>query len=696
MNPRYWKTPLLLILLTLGTSVVFAQPQPRPDTPTGGTEEAPLARKQRMIHDRYTRFQDRIFRLREELSETEPENAQRLAKVLERSGELGLKDRLEDIIRLLDDAGSSGNALDAQTKWVEDADALLNILMQRDGENDERRSEIERLKAYQERVQRLLKEQRSLRDDVDQQDSQSALGQQIEQALGQLDNLRGQQDKLSKDTAAKGDGAADEKSLEQQQESLAEQAEALAEQVEKIAEKMKEENSAEQDEDSPKKSASQASKSLSKASDSMSKAKQGMQSGDESSTKSQQQSAKESLDQAKEKLEQAKKKLDQEKKKKDVAKRQEELSKETEQLADQMKSGQSPGSESQQGKSQSGKKSDSKSDSKSEQGQKSPQSQKGQESQKGEESPKGKKGEKGKQGPKGEQGEKGQADKQQQQQDESDEPVDEEPPGLENIENAEQEMKDAAESLKQEKSEEALPQQDRAIEELQLAELELEEALSQLRQEDRAETLRHLEARFRVLLSKQKAINAETLVLDHIGRDAFKRPEKLQIAELSAKQGALSEQAASCAHILDEDGTTIVFPYVVEQITKDMQSVSQRLSLLRTGMLTQAIEQEIIDALEQLLDAVKKMQQENEEQGGGQGQQQKGKKDDSLLPLSGELKLLKSMQLRINSRTTAIHNAHEAGDEPEDALLLQLKATSSRQLETEGVAKEMRERVDTP
>ncbi len=256
-------------------------------------------------------------------------------------------------------------------------------------------------------------------------------------------------------------------------------------------------------------------------------------------------------------------------------------------------------------------------------------------------------------------------------------------------------MKDAAESLKQEKSEEALPQQDRAIEELEQAELELEEALSQLRQEDRAETLRHLEARFRVLLSKQKAINAKTLVLDHIGRDAFKRPEKLQIAELSAKQAALSEQAASCAHILDEDGTTIVFPYVVEQITKDMQSVSQRLSLLRTGTLTQAIEQEIIDALEQLLDSVKKMQQENEEQGGQSGQK-KGKKDDSLLPLSGELKLLKSMQLRINTRTTAIHKAYESGDEPEDSLRLQLESTFSRQQETEGVANQMRERVESP
>jgi len=690
---------LLFILLAFGSSSVLAQSQTQPDRSTGQVEESPLARKERMLHDRYQRFQDRIFRLREELSETEPENAQRLARVLERSGELGLKDRLEDIIRLLDDAGSSSDALDAQTRWVEDADALLNILMQRDGENDERRSEIDRLKAYQENVQRLLQEQRSLRDEVDQQDSQSALGQQIDKALQQLDNLRKQQNKLSQDTASKanGDSAADESSQKQQQESLAEQTEALAEQVEKLAEKMQEENASEPNEPSPQKSASQASESLSQASTSMSQAKQAMQSDDASSAKSQQQSAKESLDRAKEQLEQAKKKLDQEEKEKDLAKRQKELSKETEKLADQMKKGQSPDSESKQSDPQNQKKSDSQSQKgqkgqQGQQGQQSKQGQQGQQSQKGQ---KGQQGQKDQQSPQSEQGEKNQSDQQDQPQNDLDEPEDEEPPGLENIENAEQEMKDAAESLKQKKSEEALPQQDRAIEELEQAELDLEEALSQLRQEDRAETLRHLEARFRVLLSRQKAINTKTLVLDHIGRDAFKRPEKLQIAELSAKQGALSEQAASCAHILDEDGTTIVFPYVVEQITKDMQTVSQRLKLLRTGMLTQTIEQEIVDALEQLLDSVKKMQEENEQQGDQSGQK-KGKKDDSLLPLSGELKLLKSMQLRVNTRTTAIDKAREAGDESQDSLLLQLKSTSDRQLETEGIAREMQERVESP
>ena len=44
----------------------------------------PLAAKEEMIRDRFQRFQDRLYRLSEELAEREPENAQRLARALER------------------------------------------------------------------------------------------------------------------------------------------------------------------------------------------------------------------------------------------------------------------------------------------------------------------------------------------------------------------------------------------------------------------------------------------------------------------------------------------------------------------------------------------------------------------------------------------------------------------------------------
>jgi len=48
----------------------------------------PLARKETMIRDRFQRFEDRVFRLQEQLAELEPENATRLARALERAGDV--------------------------------------------------------------------------------------------------------------------------------------------------------------------------------------------------------------------------------------------------------------------------------------------------------------------------------------------------------------------------------------------------------------------------------------------------------------------------------------------------------------------------------------------------------------------------------------------------------------------------------
>jgi len=49
------------------------------DAPANPPEEInPLALKEEMIQDRFERFQDRLYRLAEELESVEPENAQRL------------------------------------------------------------------------------------------------------------------------------------------------------------------------------------------------------------------------------------------------------------------------------------------------------------------------------------------------------------------------------------------------------------------------------------------------------------------------------------------------------------------------------------------------------------------------------------------------------------------------------------------
>ena len=196
------------------------------------------------------------------------------------------------------------------------------------------------------------------------------------------------------------------------------------------------------------------------------------------------------------------------------------------------------------------------------------------------------------------------------------------------------------------------------------------------------------------MLSKQLAINETTFQLDRIGQKNFTRAEQLQLAELAAQEKSLSQEAATCLHILDEDGTTIVFPRVVEQLSVDMATVVGRLAALNVSALTQAIEKEIIDTLEQLLESVQRMQQENEQQ---QGAPQDS--DDSpspLLPQSAELKLLRSSQVRVNTRTIAIRTAMAEGTDSKESLAETLQGTARRQRECAEAAEEVRKRKNQP
>ncbi len=168
MNALHARTSMLLLLCLLL--------MPWLTLPTAGAQDGrngiedrsdPLALKERMIRERFTRFEDRIFRLREQLAEVEPDNAARLARVLERAGVMELSDRLDRIATLLDDPASRMAALDAQARWIQDADRLLTILFERRGDRDKLRRDVDRLQDYRENVERVLEQQEQAGGDSD-------------------------------------------------------------------------------------------------------------------------------------------------------------------------------------------------------------------------------------------------------------------------------------------------------------------------------------------------------------------------------------------------------------------------------------------------------------------------------------------------------------------------------------------------
>jgi len=159
--------------------------------------------------------------------------------------------------------------------------------------------------------------------------------------------------------------------------------------------------------------------------------------------------------------------------------------------------------------------------------------------------------------------------------------------------------------------------------------------------------------------------------------------------------GPWPEDAATCLLILDEDGTTIVFPRILEQVGQDMTGVAKRLGRANVGSLTRQIEQEIVTTLEQLLEAVEEMQQENE-QGQSNSKPSNSPDDDQLLPESAELRLLRSSQVRVNQRTDAIEDARLAAGESKDSIVRECKTTAKRQKDLMDVATQFRERKNKP
>ena len=585
------------------------------DTPS--TDIHPLALKEEMIRDRFKRFEDRIYRLREQLAETEPDNAAKLARVLQRAGELGLAEQLDDLIEILHRPSALPGALDTQAKWLADADRLLAILLERDSENQERREEIDRLEEYNKKLADLLAQEKALRSATGQGSLAERMLSQINESIRRIDALMKRQEDLSKKTkegAAASQGERQGEKRASEQESLSEDTKQLAEDLERLGDLKPEADRDSPELESAREKTKSAAQSAQEGAGKMSKAGEEMQQEGGGSPSGQQQQAEEALKEAREKLEQAKKELENRPGAQEQAEQQEKIAEETEQLSQQMQQ-----------------------DASSEGGQGSP-------------SP----------------------------------PT----PGQQSVQKAQEEMQKAAQALKESKSDDAAQSEDQAIDQLEQAKKELEEALAQLRQEEREEVLRDLEVRFRDLLAKQRGINDGTVLLDQFGSEDFGREHHLQLAELSTKQKNLAADAEVCRHILDEDGSTVVFPRVLEQLGEDMTTVSLRLAAFKVASLTQTIEGEIIDTLEQLLEALQQMQQENEQQ--QQGQSQEGDPEDSpLLPPSAELKLLRAVQQRVNTRTSAVADAREEKSDTEASLVATLRAISIRQRECGQIAEEM-------
>ena len=245
-------------------------------------------------------------------------------------------------------------------------------------------------------------------------------------------------------------------------------------------------------------------------------------------------------------------------------------------------------------------------------------------------------------------GEPGQQNQQQQQQQPS---AEEQNPARKRIQAAEERMKKARERLEEAKRKDAADEQEQALRELEQAKADLEKILRQLREEEIERMLVQLEARFRKMLDLQVEVYEGTLRLDKIPLDRRGRNDEIEAGRLSRKESAIALEAEKALTLLREDGSAVAMPEAVAQMHEDMLQVVDRLSQTKVDLRTQGLEEDIIAALEEMIEALQKAQKEMEEQKGQPGQQQGQPQDQPLIDKIAELKMIRSLQLRVNRRT---------------------------------------------
>ncbi len=254
-------------------------------------------------------------------------------------------------------------------------------------------------------------------------------------------------------------------------------------------------------------------------------------------------------------------------------------------------------------------------------------------------------------------------------------------PGRDEVEKAKQEMDRAIEELKKNSKNKASDKQDQALAELLKAKEKLEEILRQLREEERAMVLAALEARFRDMLLKQEAVNNGTLGIHAVPVDKRSDRHRNRSVELARNEDEISLLAAKALTLLKEEGSSVAFPEAVEQIREDMLTVARRLERVDVGEITQNIEADIVESLREILEALQKELEKlkDQKQQQQQQQQQQQKPPPPLVNKLAELKMLRSLQYRVNRRTKQMGRLVE-GEQALDAdVVSQLRQLSERQ-----------------
>jgi len=131
---------------------------------------------------------------------------------------------------------------------------------------------------------------------------------------------------------------------------------------------------------------------------------------------------------------------------------------------------------------------------------------------------------------------------------------------------------------------------------------------------------------------------------------------------MSDDEEAIVRLCNVAVRLVEEEGSAIAFAEVFKQVRDDMVKVTNRLKVADVGGVTQAIEKDIIDTLKEMIDALKKEQKQRKARK-SQPKPPGKPSPPPLIDLLAELKMVRSMQLRVNGRTATYHKEYPGAEQ---------------------------------
>ncbi len=251
-------------------------------------------------------------------------------------------------------------------------------------------------------------------------------------------------------------------------------------------------------------------------------------------------------------------------------------------------------------------------------------------------------------------------------------------------------MKDAEEKLKQAQRDGAIEDQEKALEELRQAKAELEEILRQLREEEMKRMLAMLEARFRQMLDIQIEVYEGTQRLDAVPAGQRTFSHEIEATRLSNRERDILVLIERVWVLLEEDGTTLALPLAVDELQDDVEDVVQRLAEAKVGRITQGVQEDIIAALEEIIEALKKAMKDLEDQQPPPGEGMEGQPAEMpLVDVLAELKMIRALQMRVNQRTERYSKLIEGEQAENPEIVERLQQLAERQLRVYRVTRDL-------